>query len=67
MTSTPVDTNMPGNEAHAPHAPMVPRTSFSTDNHSNQSAVSWAAIFAGATAAAALSLVFSVIGTGLGL
>lgn len=67
MTFTPVDTNMTGNEAHALHAPVVSRTSFSMDNHSDQSAVSWAAIFAGATAAAALSLVLLVLGTGLGL
>lgn len=67
MTFTPDNTNMAGNEAHALHAPVVSRTSLSLDNQSNQSAVSWAAIFAGATAAAALSLVLLVLGTGLGL
>lgn len=33
----------------------------------NQTAVSWAAVFAGAAAAAALSLVLLILGTGLGL
>jgi hypothetical protein len=32
----------------------------------NQSAVSWAAIFAGAAGAAALSLLLMILGTGLG-
>lgn len=38
-----------------------------TLHHSNDSAVSWGAIFAGAAAAAALSLILLILGTGLGL
>lgn len=42
-------------------------TNHSLTNHSHDaSAVSWAAIFAGAAAAAALSLVLLILGTGLG-
>lgn len=37
------------------------------DIHPASSAVSWAAIFAGATAAAALSLILLILGTGLGM
>ena len=44
-------------------AVVVPRVSSDT----SQSAVSWAAIFAGAAAAAALSLVLVILGFGLGL
>jgi hypothetical protein len=45
---------------------VLPETDF---NHAqnNISAVSWAAIFAGAAAAAALSLILLLLGTGLGL
>jgi hypothetical protein len=40
---------------------------YATPGGSNVSAVSWAAIFAGAAAAAALSLILLLLGTGLGL
>lgn len=41
--------------------------SYSSHTHLNGHAVSWAAIFAGATAAAALSLILLLLGAGLGL
>lgn len=44
----------------------LPETEFHSA-HSNVSAVSWAAIFAGASAAAALSLILLLLGAGLGL
>ena len=56
-----------GNDPHAIHSHAVSRSSRPVDDNSNQSAVSWAAIFAGATAAAALSLILLVLGAGLGL
>ena len=42
-------------------------TAYGDPSRSNPSAVSWAAIFAGAAAAAALSLILLFLGTGLGL
>jgi hypothetical protein len=46
---------------------VVPAFEATTTASASQSAVSWAAILAGAFAAAALSLVLFVLGTGLGL
>lgn len=43
------------------------RPVFAAEHSANSSAVSWAAILAGATAAAVLSLILLVLGTGLGL
>ncbi len=44
-----------------------PQTLGTSGLHTKSSAVSWSAIFAGATAATALSLVLLILGTGLGL
>src|SRR5450830_814778 len=48
------------------HQPVLPET-YSDYIHANASVVSWAAIFAGATAAAAFSLILLILGAGLGL
>ena len=47
--------------------PIVQQSVSASETQRMSSAVSWAAIFAGATAAAALSLVLLILGTGLGL
>jgi hypothetical protein len=48
------------------HQPVLPAT-YSDYIHANASVVSWAAILAGATAAAAFSLILLILGAGLGL
>lgn len=51
----------------APGLERVEIAALTEDAASAASAVSWAAIFAGATGAAALSLILLILGTGLGL
>jgi len=53
--------------AVSPATPVVATTDVIVTGNGSQSAVSWAAIFAGAVAAAALSLILVVLGSGLGL
>lgn len=56
--------------AHAASAPLVSKTSlsdFPLRNEANSSAVSWAAVIAGAFVAAALWLILVALGTGVGL
>ena len=65
MTLTPATSV--GNDPHAIHPHVISRPALPLEDPSCQSAVSWAAILAGATAAAALSLILLVLGTGLGL
>ncbi|BCM24624.1 hypothetical protein [Methyloradius palustris] len=48
------------------HQPVLPET-YTDYIHANASVVSWAAILAGATSAAAFSLILLVLGAGLGL
>jgi hypothetical protein len=48
-------------------APVGSAVLVSPSQHTHTSGVSWAAIFAGATAAAALSLILLMLGVGLGL
>lgn len=53
--------------AHVTSVDVVPAIEVAAPGSASPSAVSWAAILAGAFAAAALSLVLFVLGTGLGL
>ena len=59
------DTALTASALRAHADPLARPTSLAHD--ANPSAVSWAAIFAGATGAAALSLILLILGTGLGL
>ena len=53
--------------AHVASVEVVPAIEVAAPGNASPSAVSWAAILAGAFAASALSLVLFVLGTGLGL
>lgn len=53
--------------ALSPASPVVATTDVIVTGGPSESAVSWAAVFAGAVAAAALSLILFVLGSGLGL
>ncbi len=53
--------------ALSPASPVIATTDVIVTGGPSESAVSWAAIFAGAVAAVALSLILFVLGSGLGL
>lgn len=59
------DTTLSASGLRTSADPLARTTAFTAD--ASPSAVSWAAIFAGAAGAAALSLILLILGTGLGL